>query len=122
MVQQVIRKLSSKSARLNSNVFFLLSLFYQPSKSAINFSPEQTRLKGKSLESLIDFPSDLFISIFLAASQQVWPVRSLALLEFNVGVCNRLLEFRHFYLDIVFVCLVSWDSGVAFSYLFPAPM
>ena len=72
-------------------VFTIISDFINLQTQQQNVSPEQTRLNGKSLESLIDFPSHLFISIFLTASQQVWPVRSLALLEFNVGVCYRLL-------------------------------
>ena len=55
------------------------------------------------------------------ARRQVWRVESLALLEFNVGVCYRLLQFIHFYLDIGSVCLVMLDSGVAVSYLLAGP-
>ena len=92
-------KLFIKYAPLNSDfmcIIILILLFINLQHKQRFFSPEQTRVDRKSLESSIDFPSHVFISIF-----QVWLVGSLALLEFNVGVCHRLLQFIQFYLSIV---------------------
>ena len=77
-------------------IIILILLFINLQHEQQFFLPEQTRVDRKSLESSIDFPSHVFISIF-----QVWLVGSLALLEFNVGVCHRLLQFIQFYLSIV---------------------